>query len=202
MSKRRKRSGSITHKRAILTGARPPKGVRWRKVADLLEDLKVKHGPVKAIGLPIFQLLVKLQRENGWSGNAATQYCWDWWEKRGYSLTEHGLLEHIDGSEFGLWLDSLHKGWERVTETNTASRPQLTADKVESEADKAKRIGDEFRADMEELKVQRKQRAEEYARQRDAQDIWRLISKGEFPLGVAAFQAEMERRALERAARV
>ena len=201
---RRKRSGSVTHKRVIIGNAKPPKGRKWRKVSSMLDTLVTEHGH-KAMGLDIFQFLGTLSIRYGNKGSAVTDYAWGWYLKHGYSLGEQGMLEHIDGGRFGRWLNGIHtsgdKGW-KVIETH---KPKLSrkakakaASRV-SESDKAKAIGDRIRAENAEAKKRQAEYAKAYWLQQDTMDIWRRISKGEFPLGETAFKAELARLAKVRA---
>ena len=189
MGKRRKKSGSVTHKRAILTSARAVRGKPWKRVDSLLEELKEKHG-YRAMSLDIFRLLWKLQRDNGWQGNAATQYAWEWYKENGYCLTVAGLLDHIDGTEFGLWLESQqadNSGWVRVWDkpTETVSPYKAQGDKYRAERTEAKRLAEE--------------NSERTAVELDNRNIWLRISRGEFPLGVELFETELKRLAMLRA---
>ncbi len=189
MAGKRKKTGSTTHKRCILGNCRPPKGRRWQRVDTMLDTLKEKHGYL-AFGLDIFQFLGTLAIRHGNKGSAVTDYAWEWYQEHGYSLTEAGIVEHIDGTEFGLWLDAMHDtddGWKPVKTERT-----VFVDTA------AKAIGDRIRAEKAAADKRQAEYATEYYRQKDAQNIWQRISRGEFPLGEAAFKAEMDRLAMLR----
>ena len=192
MGKRRKKSGAVTHKRCVLSNARPPKGRRWIRVDTMLDTLKEKHG-YQAFGLEIFQFLGTLAIRHGSRGSAVTDYAWEWYQERGYSLTEAGIVEHIDGTEFGLWLDDMHyNGWIPV-KTVRSPKP------ITSEQTAEKAIGDRIRAKSAERDNRQTEYAVEYYLMLDAQNIWRRISKGTFPLGESLFKTEMDRLATLRA---
>ena len=198
MARRKKRCGPIAYKRCVTTNARPVRGKPWRKTAKLLEELQAKHG-YKAFGMGIFKLLTKLATENGWRGNAVTEYAYQWYEKKGYSLTYNGLMEHVDGTEFGYWLDCLYRSTvskRGVIEGKPVKAPRGNAAREMGAEDKRiAAIGAAFRAKVAEDKARQDKAAPEIMRNIDIQDIWRMISKGEFPLGADLFQAELERRA-------
>lgn len=191
--RRGKKSGSTTHKRVVLSNSRPPKGRKWIRVSTMLEILKEKHS-YHAFGIGIFQFLGILEKKHGGKGCAITEYAWEWYLKHGYSLSEAGLIEHIDGTEFGLWLS-------RMTGTDwkveSVEKPEISV--IDTDTISAKAIGDRIRAENKALDKRQAEYAVEYYRQNDAQNIWQRIAKGTFPLGVTAFEAEMNKLAMLRA---
>jgi len=221
--KRRKRSGRTTHKRAWHSAAKAPRGKPWAKVDTLLERLKAEHS-FKAMALPVFQTLWTLQRDNGWKGNAVTQFVWEQYRRRTEympyvrdGLDMGDVLAAVDGQAFPNWLDAYaekHGSGQRkygeskgeiIPETKPTRfkvrgkpKPKVEAPKVETQAERWKRIGDERRAENATAEEQSGIRQKAWLRDRDIEDIWRLISKGEFPLGTVAFDAELKRRANER----
>lgn len=191
--RRGKKSGSTTHKRVVLSNSRPPKGRKWIRVSTMLEILKEKHS-YHAFGVGIFQFLGILEKKHGGKGCAITEYAWEWYLKHGYSLSEAGLVEHIDGTEFGLWLSRMSgSGWK----VESVEKPVTV---IDTDAISAKVVGDRIRAENAALDIRQAEYAIEYYRQQDAQNIWRRISKGTFPLGEAVFKTEMNRLATLRAA--
>jgi len=197
--KRHKRSGPITHKRGWIGRAWAPRGKPFRRVAVILEELVEKHGPYKASHLEIFQLLTRLSTKNGWKGNAVTQYAWEYYLSHGYSLTEAGLLDHIDGPEVGEWLEKIHNGTpikhsdEVIVEGKPAARirdiPVVDTEKASWAA-----IAAANRAETAEHIALFAEENERTAARLDYQDIWQQISKGRFPADSVAFNNEMARR--------
>jgi len=225
--KRRQRSGPVTHKRCWHSNARAPRGKPWEKVEELLEGLKAKHG-YKAMALPIFETLWTLQTDNGWKGNAITQFVWEHYCGRtkympyirgGLDMAD--LLAAVDNQAFPNWLDAYASKYgsgrrkygevkgEIISETPYKGAPhkgkprkvKIARPKVETQAERHKRIGAAYRADLAQHDAMSAERNEVGLAKHDEQDIWRLISRGEFPLGVPLFEAELKRRADSRASK-
>lgn len=186
---------------------RPPKGMRWTKpsaIVDALELLAIKKGETDILPLLDYARKVRdtivvkpLKRgqsfpnrfPTGNKGNVFLEYAWAQFNKHGRIMSEQDIMAAHDSGKIFRWYDSLEPRPRQKVETvgNCTNPKKLkrlfkqNAKKLakgESEAEKAKRIGDEFRADMESLRKRQSESVAQYKAEKALLDSFKAMVKG------------------------
>lgn len=127
---------------------------------------------------------------------------WRYWPK-GTVLSEVELLHLVDTGVVGAWVEEKHKVTVVKREIGVwdeeGNRVYIDPPKVEeTQAEKDKRIGDKFRADMAAIRDSFAEQREEIARESDLNAlVAEMVASGNI-LTTEQIQAELDRRAGER----
>jgi hypothetical protein len=191
----KRRAGRDTYRRAFAGKLyRAPKGRRWTKpsvIVDALEALAVTKGAIGVAPLLAYArqcrdtLTVKTLKKGqgfpgrfptGNRGNVFLEYAWVKFTRNGRIMSEQDIMaDHNDG-KIDRWYDSLSSARvttkvEVVAKVKDKKRMKRTfkkaAKKAQTEAEKAKALGDKVRAEAKAARERQAKFATEYRAEQD-----------------------------------
>ena len=186
---------------------RPPKGMRWTKpsvIVDALELAGLKGRTCDILPLLDYARKVRdtivvkpLKRgadfpnrfPTGNKGNVFLEYAWAQFNKHGRIMSEQDIMAAHDSGKVFRWYDSLtprpRQKVEKVGNCQNPKRLKRTLKKAakkvakgESEAEKAKRVGNAFREEMAAMRKRAAEGAAQFKAEKALLDSFKAMVKG------------------------